>query len=112
MLILSRRDVFALLTLNGCIDAVERAFRHHAAGNTLGPAVLGVPAANGSFHVKAAGFGGDPGYFAAKVNANFPDNPRRLGLPTIQGSLMLADASNGGAGGGPSGPPARSAPHQ
>src|SRR5437588_12302045 len=60
MLMLSRRDVFALLTLDACIDAVERAFRHHADGNTLGPAVLSVPAATGSFHVKAAGLGGDP----------------------------------------------------
>jgi len=29
------------------------------------------------------------------MNANFPDNPRRFGLPTIQGTLVLADAGNG-----------------
>lgn len=94
-LILSRRDVFDLLTLPDCIDAVERAFRLHAEGRTLGPGVLGVPAGDGSFHIKAAGLLGERSYFAAKTNANFPDNPRRFGLPTIQGTVVLADARTG-----------------
>ena len=95
MRVLSRRDVLELLTLPDCIDAVERAFRLHAEGRTLGPGVLGVPAVDGGFHIKAAGLIGDRSYFAAKTNANFPDNPRRFGLPTIQGTIVLADASNG-----------------
>jgi alanine dehydrogenase len=93
-LVLTRRDVLALLTLPECIEAVERAFRLHAEGRTLPPGVLGVPAGGGGFHIKAAGLVGDPSYFAAKTNANFPANPR-LGLPTIQGTVLLADASNG-----------------
>jgi len=92
--ILSRRDVLELLGLQECIAAVERAFRLHAEGRTLGPGVLGVPAARGGFHVKAAGLVGERPYFAAKTNANFPDNPRR-GLPTIRGTLVLADAETG-----------------
>jgi ornithine cyclodeaminase/alanine dehydrogenase-like protein (mu-crystallin family) len=94
-LVLSRTDVLAILTLRDCIDAVERAFASHAAGHTLRPGVLGVPAPGGGFHVKAAGLLGERSYFAAKTNANFPDNPRRAGLPAIQGTLVLADASNG-----------------
>ena len=94
-LILSRRDVLELLTLHDCIDAVEHAFRLHADGRTLGPGVLGVPAADGGFHIKAAGLIGERSYFAAKTNANFPDNPRRFGLPAIQGTVVLADASTG-----------------
>ena len=94
-LILSRRDVLDLLTLETCIDAVERAFRLHADGLALGPGVLSVRAEDGSFHIKAAGLRGERSYFAAKTNANFPDNPRRFGLPTIQGTLVLADAGNG-----------------
>jgi alanine dehydrogenase len=94
-LILSRRDVLDLLTLGDCIDAVEQAFRLHAGGRTLGPGILGVPAADGGFHIKAAGLLGDRSYFAVKTNANFPDNPRRLGLPTIQGTVVLADAATG-----------------
>jgi alanine dehydrogenase len=95
MIVLSRRDVLDLLTLPDCIAAVEHAFRLHAEGRTLGPGVLGVPAVDGGFHIKAAGLIGERSYFAAKTNANFPENPRRFGLPTIQGTIVLADARNG-----------------
>jgi ornithine cyclodeaminase/alanine dehydrogenase-like protein (mu-crystallin family) len=37
---------------------------------------------------------GDRPYFAAKINANFPGNVS-AGLPTIQGILVLFDATNG-----------------
>ena len=94
-LILSRSDVLELLSLPECIDAVERAFRLHAEGRTLGPGVLSVPAADGGFHIKAAGLAGERGYFAAKTNANFSENPRRWRLPTIQGVIVLADAAKG-----------------
>src|SRR2546423_12755437 len=95
MLVLSRDDVLAVLTLEDCIEGVEAAFRLHAEGRSLGPGVLSVRAADGGFHIKAAGLLGERGYFAAKTNANFPDNPRRFGLPTIQGTVVLADATNG-----------------
>ena len=95
LLVLSRRDVLDLLTLPDCIGAVERAFRLHAEGRTLGPGVLGGHAQDGGFHIKAAGLLGERSYFAAKTNANFPQNPRRFGLPTIQGTIVLADASTG-----------------
>ena len=95
MLVLSRSDVLALLTLPDCIEAVEAAFRCHAEGRTLGPGVLGVPAAGGGFHIKAAGLVAERTVFAAKINANYPDNPQRFGLPTIQGTVVLADAVNG-----------------
>ena len=95
MLVLSRQDVLALLSLRDCIGAVETAFRLHAEQRTFGPGVLGVAAGAGGFHVKVAGLRGQPSYVAAKINANFPDNPRRHGLPTIQGTVMLADADTG-----------------
>ncbi len=95
MRILSRRDVFDLLTLRDCIAAVEGAFRLHAEGHALGPGVLGVPAKTGGFHIKAAGLVGERSYFAAKTNANFPGNPTDFGLPTIQGTVVLADATTG-----------------
>ena len=94
MRVLSAGDVFELLTLRTCIDAVQEGFRLHAEGRTLGPGVLGIPAASGGFHIKAAGLVGERSYFAAKTNANFPDNPRH-GLPTIQGTVFLADATTG-----------------
>jgi ornithine cyclodeaminase/alanine dehydrogenase-like protein (mu-crystallin family) len=96
MRILSRRQVLELLSLPDCIEAVERALCLHAEGRTLGPGLLGVPGARGGFHIKAAGLlVGGRSYFAAKTNANFPENPQRLGLPTIRGTVVLADAENG-----------------
>jgi len=95
MRVFSRRDVLDLLSLTDCIAAVEHAFRLHAAGRTLGPGVLGVPARRGGFHIKAAGLLGERSYFAAKTNANFPENPQRFGLPTIRGTVVLADAETG-----------------
>jgi len=94
-LVLSRTDVLELLSLPECIDAVEGAFRLHAEGRSLGPGVLSVHATGGGFHIKAAGLVGERSYFAAKTNANFADNPRQWGLPTIQGTIVLADAANG-----------------
>jgi len=95
VLILSRRDVMDLLTLDACIAAVEAAFRLHAEHRTFGPAVLGLPTEDGGFHIKVAGLRGDRSYVAAKTNGNFPSNGRRFALPTIQGTVVLADASNG-----------------
>jgi len=88
-LLLGRADVERLLPAGACIEAVEDAFREHALGKVPAPGILGMHAAKGSFHVKA-GFLGE--YFAAKVNANFPSN---TGLPTIQGAVILFDATDG-----------------
>jgi ornithine cyclodeaminase/alanine dehydrogenase-like protein (mu-crystallin family) len=34
-------------------------------------------------------------FFAAKINANFPDNPRQHGLPTIQGMTVAIERGVG-----------------
>jgi alanine dehydrogenase len=98
-LVITRQDVRALLTVDACIDAVEHAFRAHADGQSIPPAVLGTHVVGGGFHVKTAGLrGGTTGerpMFATKVNANFPANPARHGLPTIQGVIVLFDAEDG-----------------
>ena len=94
-LLLTRRDVTDLLDLDACIAAVTDAFRAHGEGrSTIG--VLGIVVPGGGFHIKAGVLevGGRP-YFAAKTNANFPDNRDRHGLPTIQGVIVLADAERG-----------------
>src|SRR5215510_16607983 len=93
-LLLSRSDVERLLTPDACIAAVEDAFRQHGLGQVPRPAILGLHAEEGSFHVKAGLLKADRQYFAAKLNANFPDNASRHGLPTIQGVVVLCDASN------------------
>jgi alanine dehydrogenase len=80
---LDRDAVRKLLSIGDCIDAVERVFRDGGEATSLGI---------GHFHVKAAIVGNR---FAAKVNANFTDNPARFGLPTIQGLIILSDAERG-----------------
>jgi alanine dehydrogenase len=91
-LLLQRSDVRRLLPLTDCIDAVERAFRRAAEGQDPPARVLGLPVPGGGFHAKAAVLGR---YFATKLNGNFPLNPRRTGRPTIQGVVILADATDG-----------------
>lgn len=88
---LGKADVERLLTPEVCIAAVEEAFREHALGNVPAPGILGLHAPKGGFHIKA---GFLEQYFAAKLNANFPGNPA-VGLPTIQGAVLLFDATNG-----------------
>ncbi len=94
-LLLTRSDVERLLTLDACIGAVEDAFRRHALGKAGPPGLLAIPVEGGGFHIKAAVLALERPYFAAKLNANFPQNGARFGLPTIQGVLALCDATNG-----------------
>jgi alanine dehydrogenase len=81
--------------MRDCIAAVEAAFAAVTNGTTIPAGVLGSQVADGGFHVKTAGLLSDTPYFAAKINANFPQNPSRSGRPTIQGILVLCDATNG-----------------
>lgn len=95
LLYLSAADVERVLTPRLCMDALEDAFRQLAHGGVPAPGILGLHAAEGGFHIKAGLLSTDRPYFAAKVNANFPGNAERHGMPTIQGIVYLCDASNG-----------------
>jgi len=94
-LLLARREVAALLSLDECIVAVENAFRLYGEGKTAAPGILGVHAHDGGFHIKAGLLEVGRNYFVAKTNANFPQNMPRFGLPTIQGLIIVCDAENG-----------------
>jgi alanine dehydrogenase len=94
-LVFTGHDIRSLLDLDECISAVDAAFRDYAEGRSFASGVLGLHAGAGGFHVKAAGLVRGRKYFAAKLNSNFPENPRRFGLPTIQGVVALCDAENG-----------------
>lgn len=94
-LVLTRGDVSALLSIEECIAAVEHTFKLHGAGKAQSPGVLGLHAKDGGFHIKAGLLNLDRQYFAAKTNANFPQNVKRYGLPLIQGLIVLCNADNG-----------------
>ena len=94
-LLLKRREVIELLTIEECIAAVEQAFKLYAQGKTTAPKVMGLHAENGGFHIKAGLLGLERTYFVAKVNANFPGNFKQHELPVIQGIIVVCDATDG-----------------
>ncbi|MFL5422066.1 MAG: ornithine cyclodeaminase family protein [Thermoanaerobaculia bacterium] len=94
-LLLTASEVAALLDLPTCLAAVADVLHRHAAGETVPPRILGLRAAEGGLHVKGAGLLGTEPRLAVKLNANFPANPQRFGLPTIQGVLVLFDGASG-----------------
>jgi ornithine cyclodeaminase/alanine dehydrogenase len=94
-IILTGSEVESLLKINECIEAVENAFKMAALGKAMTPGVLAIHAQNGGFHTKAGILHLERDYFVAKTNANFPQNMKLHGLPTIQGVVVVSDASNG-----------------
>jgi alanine dehydrogenase len=93
-LVLTRSDVDALLSPDDCRIAVEDAFRAFGNGETAAPAIVGVRGVNGGFHIKAGLWRRGRCFFAAKVNGNFAGNAA-LGLPRIQGVVVLSDGDTG-----------------
>ncbi len=95
--IISSAEIFEQVSLREAMDAIERAFKALDAGQVGDPVSVGVSGPEGTFHVKACA-ATSPDYakiFVAKVNANFPGNPGRHGLPTIQGVVAVFDTSDG-----------------
>ena len=95
IMVLAPQEIRELLTIDECIVAVEQAFRLLGEGKTAPPALLSMHTPTGGFHVKAGILHLGRPYFAAKVNGNFPENPKHFGLPTIQGVIVLCDAEKG-----------------
>ncbi|MGZ5440280.1 MAG: ornithine cyclodeaminase family protein [Thermoanaerobaculia bacterium] len=90
-LVLTRSDLASVLTPEDCLPIVEDAFRAYGEGRIPAPTSVGLHGPAGTFHIKAA----MSEVFVAKVNANFPENPRRHGLPTIQGVIVVMDMNRG-----------------
>jgi len=94
-IILSQQDLRAAMRFGDYVEAVADGFRLLAEGRCASPVPTQIDVAHGAFHLKPASLPRGPGYVAVKINGNFPDNRARNGLPTIQGAVLLADASNG-----------------
>jgi alanine dehydrogenase len=94
-LILRRGEVAALMDPAAYLAAVEAGFRSYASGEASVPLPMHIPVPNGGFHAKGALVVLDRTYVAVKLNGNFPGNPQRHGLPTIQGVVLLCDATDG-----------------
>jgi ornithine cyclodeaminase/alanine dehydrogenase-like protein (mu-crystallin family) len=92
-LLLSRRDIEALMRPSDYLHAVETGFRAGAEGRAAAPAPMAVAGDGGGFHAKGASLRLDRLYVAVKLNGNFPGNPPAL--PTIQGAILLCDGTDG-----------------
>jgi alanine dehydrogenase len=95
VLLFTPQEVRSVLTIDECIEAVDLAFLLYGEGKAAPPAVLSMHTSTGGFHVKAGLLTLKRPYFAAKVNGNFPENPKHFGLPTVQGVIVLCDAERG-----------------
>lgn len=94
-LVLTRAAIAGRVRPIEYIEAVEGAFRALAAGDLESIAAGHVPGDGGAFHIKSAVARAGTRRAAIKINGNFPGNPGRNGLPTIQGCIVLVDASDG-----------------
>lgn len=94
--LLTKSEVAALARPVDYYDAVAAGFRAFAEGKVHTPSPMEIHGADGAFHIKGAAMEiVGRRYAAVKVNGNFPLNPLRTGLPTIQGAILLSDAENG-----------------
>jgi ornithine cyclodeaminase/alanine dehydrogenase-like protein (mu-crystallin family) len=94
-LIITRRDIVRVMTPTDFLQAVDQAFRAAASGKASAPDPMHLPMVRGGFHAKGASISLGRDYVAVKVNGNFPGNPAELGLPTVQGAILLSDGGNG-----------------
>src|SRR5829696_6807037 len=94
-LVLSRRDLQEVMSFADYVDAVAEGFELLAHGRCQSPIPTEIREERGTFHIKPGSLPRGPGYVAVKINGNFASNKASCGLPTIQGVVYLADASNG-----------------
>ena len=94
-LFLRRSEVAPLLDFDVYVRRVEDAFRAHAQGRSLAPGLLHIDARGGEFHIKAGGLCDGQPRFGLKINGGFFENRVKLGIPNIQGVILLSDATNG-----------------
>lgn len=95
VLLLTRKDIAALMQPADYLIAVEEAFRASKTNRANSPLPMHIDADGGAFHAKGAAYVDDKQFVALKLNGNFPANPKKFDLPTIQGAIMLANGHNG-----------------
>src|SRR5512136_3106749 len=96
-LLLSKKDVAGLLTIEDAIKAVEEAFRHLAMGHVTMPqrTAIRMPERHGLQLGMPAYIGGSVDALALKVVTVYPENPSKHALPTTIGVLLLTDPATG-----------------
>ena len=95
LVLLSGPELRRLLQPRESISALRDTYRALADNRDDSGRSLGFVVERGSIHVKAGLLPGSRVAFAAKVNVNIPGNEALNRLPTIQGVVVLADATDG-----------------
>jgi ornithine cyclodeaminase/alanine dehydrogenase-like protein (mu-crystallin family) len=94
-LIITRSDIRRVMDPADYLEAVELGFRAEAMGKAAAPMPIEISVSRGAFHAKGASISLGRDFVSVKVNGNFPDNPAKHCLPTIQGAILLADGGTG-----------------
>ena len=94
-LLLSKAYIHERVGVAAYLPALREAFLALDRGELQNPNVGHLRGSGGDIHIKAAAGVERFGKVAVKINANFPENPSRRGLPTIQGVIALIDAHSG-----------------
>jgi ornithine cyclodeaminase/alanine dehydrogenase len=98
-LLLTRKDVEAVLTMQDAIAAVEEGFRQLALDRVIMPQRTAIRIADlHGLHLGMPAYVGGAegeGSLALKVVTVYPDNPAKYNLPTTIGTLLLNDPRTG-----------------
>jgi len=96
-LLLTRKDVEALLPMSEAMAAVEEAFRQYALGNVTMPlrSTIRIPGYKGVNLGMPAYIGGEMDALGLKVVSVYGDNPARYNLPTVIATVLLNDPRSG-----------------
>ena len=94
---LTRSDVEKLLDMPAAIEAVAEAYRLVYQRDAELPVRANIPVAphDGSLMSMPAYLGGDMDALGAKLISFYGTNPKRRGLPAIQGNVVLFDGRDG-----------------
>lgn len=94
-LLLTRKDVEALLPMSEAMAAVETAFREHALGNAIMPLRTTIRVHGGVNLGMPAYIGGDLDALGLKAVSVYNDNPSQRGLPAVLATVLLNDPHSG-----------------
>lgn len=93
-LLLRRKDVLELLTMEDAIRSAESAYRAYSSRKVVQPPIVSVlvPEHNGELDIKS-GYSIADEVIGLKVATGYPDNPRKYGLDSLYSMMCLYDAA-------------------
>jgi len=96
-LILTRSELKSLMNLEDYLEGIENAFKAHGEGLSYGTDMIhGSTPSDLEFHIKSGGLPiNSRRYYGLKINSSCFTNKEKMGLPNIQGAILLFDGVSG-----------------